>query len=106
MADRMLVMYAGQAVESGTVEEVFARPMHPYTVALLEAVPRLDATDRPLRAIPGAPPVPSALPPGCPFHPRCPLAEPRCAVEIPRPVTLAKSRTAACLLVSDRHVRT
>jgi oligopeptide/dipeptide ABC transporter ATP-binding protein len=104
MADRMLVMYAGQAVETGTVEEVFARPTHPYTAALLEAVPRLDATERPLRAIPGAPPAPSALPPGCPFHPRCPVAEPRCAVEIPRAVTLAEDRTAACLLALDRYV--
>jgi oligopeptide/dipeptide ABC transporter ATP-binding protein len=104
MADRMLVMYAGQAVETGTVEEVFARPIHPYTKALLEAVPRLDATERPLRAIPGAPPAPSALPPGCPFHPRCPVAEPRCALEIPRAVPLGAGRTAACLLAEDRHV--
>jgi oligopeptide/dipeptide ABC transporter ATP-binding protein len=104
MADRMLVMYAGQAVETGTVEEVFARPVHPYTQALLEAVPRLDATERPLRAIPGAPPAPSALPPGCPFHPRCPVAESRCALEIPRAVPLAAGRTAACLLAEDRHV--
>jgi oligopeptide/dipeptide ABC transporter ATP-binding protein len=104
MADRMLVMYAGQAVEIGTVEEVFAHPAHPYTAALLEAVPRLDATERPLRAIPGAPPAPSSLPPGCPFHPRCPVAEPRCAAKIPRPVTLGVGRSAACLLVEDGNV--
>ena len=103
LADRMLVMYAGQAVETGTVEQVFARPAHPYTAALLEAVPRLDATERPLRAIPGAPPSPSALPSGCPFHPRCPIAEPRCAVEIPQPVALASGGTVACLLAGGTH---
>ncbi len=96
MADRMLVMYAGQEVETGTVEDVFAHPAHPYTTALLEAVPRLDAVDRKLHAIPGAPPSPSALPPGCPFHPRCPIAIPRCAAEVPRPVPVGAS-LAACL---------
>jgi oligopeptide/dipeptide ABC transporter ATP-binding protein len=104
MADRMMVMYAGQAVETGTVEDVFARPAHPYTRALLEAVPRLDAASRVLQPIPGAPPSLSALPPGCPFHPRCPAAEPRCAVDVPVAVPVGADRTACCLLATEDHV--
>jgi oligopeptide/dipeptide ABC transporter ATP-binding protein len=83
-ADRVLVMYAGRAVEVGPVDEVFYRPRMPYTLGLLGSSPRLDAA-RPERLTPilGAPPSPSALPPGCPFAPRCPLARQRCRDEEP-----------------------
>ncbi|MBI4957168.1 MAG: ABC transporter ATP-binding protein [Myxococcales bacterium] len=80
VADRVAVMYAGRIVEAGPAREVLRRPRHPYTLALLRAVPRVDAEAdaEALVAIPGAPPSPLALPTGCAFHPRCALAEARC----------------------------
>ncbi|MGW1990843.1 ABC transporter ATP-binding protein [Embleya sp. NPDC001921] len=72
VADDVLVMYAGRAVEFGAVGEVLETPRHPYTRGLLASVPRLsDALDRPLRPVPGSPPSLLAPPPGCAFHPRC-----------------------------------
>ena len=96
MADRMLVMYAGEGVEAGTATEVFASPAHPYTRALLDAMPRLDHEPDELEAIPGAPPSPRTLPPGCPFHPRCWRAEPLCAADAPPAVPLGLDRFALC----------
>jgi oligopeptide/dipeptide ABC transporter ATP-binding protein len=97
MADRMLVMYAGQAVETGIVDEVFSRPAHPYTRALLAAMPRLDrALGAELQAISGQPPSPAALPSGCPFHPRCFGAEARCETEAPAPLLLGGGSTSLC----------
>ena len=80
-ADRVQVMYAGRIVETGAVRDIFARPRHPYTRALLASVPRLD-TPRSARlpAIPGQPPEILNLPPGCPFEPRCPRAAADCSV--------------------------
>ena len=101
MADRMLVMYAGQGVEGGPVAEVFADPAFPYTRALLEAMPRLDAANEELAAIPGAPPSPQHLPPGCPFHPRCPSAQAVCAVTEIAPRSLGPGRFSACHFAAD-----
>jgi peptide/nickel transport system ATP-binding protein len=84
-ADRVLVMYAGRAVETGTTDEIFYESRHPYTVGLLSSLPRLDDERAPLVPIPGHPPSLLHRPPGCPFHPRCPHArvpEP-CAVDEP-----------------------
>jgi peptide/nickel transport system ATP-binding protein len=73
-ADRVVVMYAGRAVETGTVDEIFATPRMPYTLGLLGSIPRLDiGRGQPLVPIEGQPPSLVALPPGCPFGPRCPL---------------------------------
>ena len=79
LATRVQVMYAGKAVEVGAVDDIFADPRHPYTRGLLESLPRLDdtGTER-LRPIPGAPPSMVSPPPGCAFHPRCPMAQPIC----------------------------
>ena len=78
-ADRALVMYAGKAVETAPVADLYRSPMMPYTVGLLGSVPRLDAPQGArLVPIPGAPPSLAALPPGCPFAPRCPLAIDAC----------------------------
>jgi peptide/nickel transport system ATP-binding protein len=73
-ADRVLVMYAGKAAESGTTDDIFYRSRHPYTVGLLSSLPRLDEDRAPLHPIPGQPPSLLHRPPGCPFHPRCPYA--------------------------------
>ena len=84
ITDDVAIMYAGRVVEAAATATVFSRPQHPYTRALLAAIPRLDVpvTER-LRPIPGLPPDPAHRPPGCSFQPRCELAEPRCAVESP-----------------------
>jgi oligopeptide transport system ATP-binding protein len=89
LADRVAVMYAGYIVEEGDVFSIFEDPRHPYTLALLGALPRLDApTESELVAIPGAPPDGLRLPPGCPFAPRCGYTLPRCLDENPRLHTL------------------
>ncbi len=102
-ADRMLVMYAGRAVETGSAEDVFYRPRMPYTLGLLGSLPRLDE-DRPQRLTPivGAPPSLLNLPPGCPFTPRCPLARERCEEDEPalRATTDAAHR-AACFFSAE-----
>ena len=88
-ADRVLVMYAGRAVEEGPVDEVLAAPRHPYTRALLQSIPRLDGDPtEPLPAIGGAPPDLARLPAGCAFAPRCPIAVERCTRERPELVHL------------------
>jgi oligopeptide/dipeptide ABC transporter ATP-binding protein len=79
LADRLAVMYAGQIVETGPVGDVLQNPMHPYTRALIESVPALGSDSERLKAIPGTVPKLSALPSGCRFHPRCPIARPQCA---------------------------
>jgi oligopeptide/dipeptide ABC transporter ATP-binding protein len=77
-------MYAGKLVETGSTEEVFYRPRMPYTLGLLGSLPRLDQQERQrLTPIKGAPPSLLNLPPGCPFTPRCPLAEDICDAEEP-----------------------
>ncbi|HEX6903980.1 MAG TPA: oligopeptide/dipeptide ABC transporter ATP-binding protein [Thermoanaerobaculia bacterium] len=84
LADRIAVMYLGRIVELARREELLRRPLHPYTVSLLSAVPVPDPGRRRSRIVlPGEPPSPVAPPPGCPFHPRCPSARPRCAAERP-----------------------
>ncbi|TAM86423.1 MAG: ABC transporter ATP-binding protein [Jatrophihabitans sp.] len=84
MADRVLVMYAGRAVEIGSVDDVFYRPRMPYTVGLLNSLPRMDTDDK-LRLTPikGSPPSLQHLPPGCPFSPRCPMYTVECSAAEP-----------------------
>jgi oligopeptide/dipeptide ABC transporter ATP-binding protein len=77
-ADRVAVMYGGQVVESADVASLFAKPLHPYTAGLMASLPRLGETRERLRVIPGNVPDPARFPPGCRFHPRCPVAEARC----------------------------
>jgi oligopeptide/dipeptide ABC transporter ATP-binding protein len=96
--DRICVMYAGKLVEKGSVEDVFYRPRMPYTLGLLGSLPRLDETGRErLTPIVGAPPSLLNLPPGCPFTPRCPLAQERCEeIEPELVVTDSAAHLAAC----------
>lgn len=95
-ADDVAVMYAGNVVETGPVAEVFAHPRHPYTKGLLDSVPEHAQRGRPLPAVPGSPPELSAVPPGCVFQARCPLARDRCAEERPALRPVGDSRSAAC----------
>ena len=84
LADRVAVMYAGRVVETATTDELFSAPQHPYTAALLAAVPRLHGgAEARLVGIPGDPPQPSARPPGCAFAPRCGRAVDTCSESRP-----------------------
>ncbi|MBA6441026.1 ABC transporter ATP-binding protein [Streptomyces sp. GMR22] len=101
VADTIAVMYAGRIVESAPVRDLYRRPAHPYTRGLLDSVPRVDHRGERLYAIKGTPPSPLALPPGCPFHPRCPRAQEVCRVERPPLYEVtedagADGRTSAC----------
>ncbi len=88
IADRVAVMYAGQIVEEGGVEDIFARPSHPYTSALFAAIPRMDLPGQELAAIRGRVPPLDAMPTGCRFAPRCPKAGPGCdAAQTLRPLS-------------------
>jgi peptide/nickel transport system ATP-binding protein len=97
LCDRILVMYAGQIIESGTVREIFSAPAHPYTRALLAALEYGEPGARKrLQVIEGQPPDLATLPPGCRFAPRCPLADDRCRAEEPPVVELGSARDARC----------
>lgn len=99
LADRVAVFYAGRIVEAAPVEEFFRAPAHPYSQALLAAVP---APGQPPRSLPGVPPDPARLPVGCAFHPRCPLADPTCT-EVPPPlVPIASGHRVACIKARRR----
>ncbi|MBN1308268.1 MAG: ABC transporter ATP-binding protein [Chitinispirillaceae bacterium] len=98
IADAVIVMYAGEVMEYATLRELFDRPMHPYTVNLLETIPALDARKERLTVIPGEVPTLRNIPPGCPFHPRCNRAMPRCAVEHPALSSLENGHQVRCLL--------
>ena len=98
MCDRVAVMYAGRIVESGPVRTIFNAPAHPYTIALLESVPKLTDSRARLSAIDGQPPDPSALPSGCAFHPRCGKVMDRCREEAPGVSNVAVGQTTRCWL--------
>ncbi|MFC5746765.1 ABC transporter ATP-binding protein [Actinomadura rugatobispora] len=103
VADRIVVMYAGSVAEQAPAGALYARPAHPYTKGLLASVPRLDRSGERLVPIKGAPPNPAALPPGCPFRPRCPRAEDVCAEERPPLVEVAPGHAAACHFAEEVH---
>ncbi len=98
VCDRVAVMYLGRVVESAPVEELFARPNHPYTQALLAEIPRIDARRTRFNTIRGEIPSPINPPSGCHFHPRCPSAMPRCSVEAPKLRGIAIQHQSACHL--------
>jgi dipeptide transport system ATP-binding protein len=99
IADDVLVIYLGHAVEMGSRDAIFQSPLHPYTQALLSATPVADPAVRRERILlTGEPPSPIAPPPGCPFNPRCPLAFDRCRVEKP-PLERKQGREVACWAV-------
>ncbi|MUT91347.1 ABC transporter ATP-binding protein [Streptomyces sp. Z38] len=96
VADRIAVMYAGRIVESAPVHEIYKAPAHPYTRGLLDSIPRLDHKGRELYAIKGLPPNLTRIPPGCPFHPRCPLARDVCTTDDPPLYEVSGTRGSAC----------
>jgi len=101
VANRVAVMYCGQIVEQGPIEEIFARPAHPYTRALLSSNPSAALTWDELRAIPGKPPDNLELVAGCAFHPRCPLATNRCRVDEPGLNPVDARRHSRCHYAAD-----
>jgi peptide/nickel transport system ATP-binding protein len=106
-ADRALVMYAGRPVEIASVEELYRNRRMPYTAGLLGSVPRLDAPQGSrLVPIPGAPPSMAALPPGCPFAPRCPLAIDDCRAAEPELLEIVPGHRAACIRTDQVAGRT
>jgi oligopeptide/dipeptide ABC transporter ATP-binding protein len=103
LCKRVVVMYAGEVVEEGPVEQIFESPQHPYTWSLLRSLPRIDADRRDrLRSIEGLPPDLIALPPGCEFNPRCPFRVERCFEEDPELQLVAPSQHAACWVTMQR----
>jgi peptide/nickel transport system ATP-binding protein/oligopeptide transport system ATP-binding protein len=96
MADRVAVMYAGQIVELSPAKELLRRPLHPYTKALMNSVPKLGGSADRLSAIPGNVPRIGNFPPGCRFAPRCPIAKPECSKEIPELVEVEPKRWVRC----------
>jgi oligopeptide/dipeptide ABC transporter ATP-binding protein len=98
LSDRVLIMYLGRIVESAPSEEIFGRPNHPYTQALLSEVPRIETRKRRFTAIEGEIPSPIAPPSGCHFHPRCPHAMPRCSAEAPTLREIGPGHKSACHL--------
>ncbi|MET9308173.1 ABC transporter ATP-binding protein [Streptomyces cellulosae] len=96
VADRIAVMYAGRIVESAPVHDIYKAPAHPYTRGLLDSIPRLDHKGRELYAIKGLPPNLTRIPPGCPFHPRCPLARDVCTTDDPALYEVSGTRGSAC----------
>ena len=98
MCDRAVVLYAGRVVEQGTVRELFTRPAHPYTQALMASVPRMDRLTERLYSIEGKPPALFDLPEGCRFAPRCPHQAQRCLEAYPPQFEVEPRHTAACWL--------
>jgi peptide/nickel transport system ATP-binding protein len=98
LADRVAIMYLGRVVELAPARTLFAAPNHPYTAALIADAPRMDAKPAQHKPIQGELPSPLNPPRGCAFHPRCPKAMPRCAVETPTLVPIAPGHQSACHL--------
>ncbi|MGW7460692.1 ABC transporter ATP-binding protein [Streptomyces sp. NPDC054797] len=99
VADKIAVMYAGRIVEAAPVHEIYKAPAHPYTRGLLDSIPRLDQKGQELYAIKGLPPNLLAIPPGCAFNPRCPMAQDVCRTDVPPLYEVTESpvpRTSAC----------
>jgi peptide/nickel transport system ATP-binding protein len=102
--DRLAVMYAGKLAELSPINDIFDRPLHPYTDLLIDSLPKL-AERGTFKGIPGLPPSLRSLPKGCLFHPRCPKATDQCVEEAPEFREYPGSRLAACHLVEERYAR-
>jgi oligopeptide/dipeptide ABC transporter ATP-binding protein len=102
MAEEVVVMYAGKVVERGSVDQIFEKPLHPYTQGLLASIPSLGARGKRLNIIKGTVPHPLNFPPGCLFAPRCPHAFDRCLTAFPARMSQGDGHDVACYLYGDR----
>jgi oligopeptide/dipeptide ABC transporter ATP-binding protein len=101
IADRVYVMYAGIIAEQGNTAQIFNRPLHPYTQGLLASLPSRSRRGQRLHSIPGTVPNPAYKPPGCPFHPRCPLAIASCKSQFPGMVDHGEGHLSRCPVIGD-----
>ena len=101
VAERVMVMHAGEIVELGSVSDLFHSPLHPYTIGLMKSMPTLESIQQnpsKLNEIQGTVPSLSQVPSGCPFHPRCPSAEARCKIDKPKLKEIAHAQSVSCWL--------
>jgi peptide/nickel transport system ATP-binding protein len=98
ICDRVAIMYAGEIVESGSLEDIFENPLHPYTIGLFGSIPDIGKEVEFLSPIEGLMPDPADLPSGCKFHPRCKHAEPICSSQSPKSSEVAPGHLARCLV--------
>ncbi len=103
ICDRTIIMYAGKIVEEGDTKEIFEKPLHPYTTALLSSIPKIGFKTHKLPNIPGEPPQMTNPPKGCRFHPRCPFKFDLCDKLEPSLINVSNSRRVACLLFSSHR---
>ncbi|HET7658298.1 MAG TPA: ABC transporter ATP-binding protein [Bacillales bacterium] len=103
LAERVIVMYAGEIVEEAPIDDLFDEPLHPYTIGLIESVPSLDGEIERLKSIPGNVPSPDLLPKGCRFAPRCPKAFDRCFQEKPEFIHQGNERGVRCFLYDEKE---
>ena len=101
ICDQVMVMYAGRTMEYGTAEQIFYHPTHPYSIGLMDAIPRLDGNEEHLVTIPGNPPNLLHLPKGCPFSPRCQFATEQCQTA-PKLTTFNHSQLRNCWLPAEK----
>jgi peptide/nickel transport system ATP-binding protein len=102
VCDRVAIMYAGQIVESGTLEDIYERTKHPYTKGLFGSLPDLDTDTERLNPIEGLMPDPTNLPQGCAFHPRCPNCMEKCKIEQPNHLKVSSGHNVKCFLYEER----
>ena len=103
IADRVIILYSGRKVEEGSIEAIFAHPMHPYTIGLMDAVPNVDEDDYDIRPIPGTFPNITEDIGGCRFHPRCPYASERCRTQVPAELEVEPGHFVSCHKVEEER---
>lgn len=103
VCDKVGIMYAGEIVEIGSLEDIFTQKSHPYTQGLFDSIPSLSKDVDRLKPISGLAPNPAELPKGCKFHPRCPYATERCAVEVPKAIELSPGHSVRCHLYEGKE---
>lgn len=103
IADRVIILYSGRKVEEGSIEAIFSKPLHPYTVGLMKAVPNVDEDEFDIQPIPGTFPNITEEIGGCRFHPRCPYATDRCRREIPAELEIEPGHFVCCHKVEEEH---
>lgn len=103
ICDKVAIMYAGEIIEFGTIEEIIENPKHPYTRGLFDSIPKIDEDVEELNPIKGLVPDPTKLPSGCKFHPRCNYAMEECSIELPNDIVINKNHTIRCFLYNKNN---